>query len=272
MKKNIRHIIFTLLVFFVIIPCFGQNLDIKENVEASVSLDDEKTCPKIDSIIAFAKTKLGCTYKAGGTGPRSFDCSGFMYYVFDHFGIRLGRSSRDQILMGEVIEKKDIRRGDLVFWYRGKGYIGHSGMVVDVDSAHNFTFIHASTYGKGVRLDRSTGNWYATTYAGARRIIDCDSEGKAFLVQAGEPAKLVKPATSDSLQVAQTQGESEIATSPKPSQQTQKLVYHKIKNGETLTSIAKKYHVTVKQLKQWNHLRSDMIRAGAKLKIYKRSR
>lgn len=266
MKKNIRYFLLVLLVFLVMMPSFGQDNSEQRRIEKGVSADNESECPKIDSIIAFAKTKLGCTYKAGGTGPRSFDCSGFMYYVFDHFGIRLGRSSRDQILMGEVIEKKDIRRGDLVFWYRGKGYIGHSGMVVDVDSAHNFTFIHASTYGKGVRLDHSTGNWYATTYAGARRIIDCDADGQAFLVQAGTPAQQVNPTQSDSVTAEM---KKEPATTTKSAAQTHKTVYHKIRSGETLTSIAKKYHVTVKQIKQWNHLRSDMIRAGEKLKIKK---
>ncbi len=223
-------------------------------------------CPKIDSIIAFAKTKLGSTYKPGGTGPHSFDCSGFMYYVFDHFGIRLGRSSRDQILMGKVIEKKDVRKGDLVFWYRGKGYVGHAGLVVDVDSAHNFTFIHASTQGKGVRYDRSNGNWYATTYAGARRIIDCDESGQSFLVQSGKPAQYAESTLNEN---TTPKDSTTVKNAPSPPKTTSKITYHKIKEGETLTSIAKKHHVSVKQLKQWNHLRSDRIRAGEKLKIIK---
>ena len=44
---------------------------------------------------------------------------------------------------------------------------------------------------------------------------------------------------------------------------------HKIRSGESLGSIAKKYHVTVAQLKKWNGLKSDQIRAGRTLKIYK---
>lgn len=46
--------------------------------------------------------------------------------------------------------------------------------------------------------------------------------------------------------------------------------YHKIKQGETLSSIARKYHISVNQLKKWNNLKSDFIRADAKLKIYKK--
>ena len=47
------------------------------------------------------------------------------------------------------------------------------------------------------------------------------------------------------------------------------VTYYTIKNGDTLGGIAKKFHCTVKQLKQWNKLTSDNIRAGKKLKICK---
>ena len=45
------------------------------------------------------------------------------------------------------------------------------------------------------------------------------------------------------------------------------ITYYKIKEGDTLGGIAKKFHVTVKQLKAWNGLKSDAIRAGKTLKI-----
>ena len=47
------------------------------------------------------------------------------------------------------------------------------------------------------------------------------------------------------------------------------VTYYTIKNGDTLSGIAKKFHCSVKQLKQWNGLTSDNIRAGKKLKICK---
>ena len=47
------------------------------------------------------------------------------------------------------------------------------------------------------------------------------------------------------------------------------VTYYTIKNGDTLSGIAKKFHCSVKQLKQWNGLKSDAIRAGKKLKICK---
>ncbi len=48
-----------------------------------------------------------------------------------------------------------------------------------------------------------------------------------------------------------------------------KLSYHKIRSGETLSTIAKRYGVTVSQLRSWNGLSNNRIRAGKQLKIYK---
>lgn len=47
------------------------------------------------------------------------------------------------------------------------------------------------------------------------------------------------------------------------------VTYYTIKNGDTLGGIAKKFRCSVKQLKAWNGLKDDNIRAGRKLKIYK---
>ena len=44
-------------------------------------------------------------------------------------------------------------------------------------------------------------------------------------------------------------------------------IYH-VKSGDTLGHIAKRHHVSVRQIKQWNNLKSDMIRIGQKLKIH----
>ncbi len=45
------------------------------------------------------------------------------------------------------------------------------------------------------------------------------------------------------------------------------VTYYTIKRGDTLGGIAKKFHCSIKQLKQWNGLKSDNIREGKKLKI-----
>lgn len=45
------------------------------------------------------------------------------------------------------------------------------------------------------------------------------------------------------------------------------VTYYKIKAGDTLSGIAAKFRVTVKQLKAWNGLKSDVIREGKTLRI-----
>ena len=45
--------------------------------------------------------------------------------------------------------------------------------------------------------------------------------------------------------------------------------YHKIRSGENLGAIARRYGVSVSQLKKWNGLKSDRISAGKTLKIMK---
>lgn len=44
---------------------------------------------------------------------------------------------------------------------------------------------------------------------------------------------------------------------------------YKVKKGDTLTRIASKYHVSVKDLKRWNNLKNDIIREGQTLIIKK---
>lgn len=54
------------------------------------------------------------------------------------------------------------------------------------------------------------------------------------------------------------------ATAPK---KTAPAAYYTVRSGDNLSSIAKRHHCTVAQLKKWNNLSSDNIRAGQKLKV-----
>ncbi len=52
-----------------------------------------------------------------------------------------------------------------------------------------------------------------------------------------------------------------------PAEVKQAAKYHTVKNGETLSSIAKKYNTTVSKIKKLNNLKSDKIRAKQKLRV-----
>lgn len=49
--------------------------------------------------------------------------------------------------------------------------------------------------------------------------------------------------------------EDEISTEPTP-------IYHKVRSGETLSKIARKYGTTVKNIKKWSGIKSDRLRVG----------
>ena len=61
----------------------------------------------------------------------------------------------------------------------------------------------------------------------------------------------------------------ESVTSSSASSSTGERVAYKVKNGDNLGKIAARYRVTVNQLKSWNHLRSNTIRVGQTLYIYR---
>lgn len=58
-------------------------------------------------------------------------------------------------------------------------------------------------------------------------------------------------------------------TKAKPKAKPSSSTTHKIQSGESLSSIARKYGVSVAKLKEWNGLTNDNIRAGKSLKIMK---
>ena len=209
-------------------------------------------CERIDSIIAFSKTKLGCKYKYAGSGPDVFDCSGFVMFVYGHFGVELPHGSSSQFLLGRKVKRADIRPGDLLFFNRSKG-VGHAAMVTAVDSTGKVTFIHASTYRTGVKYDRLESEHYANTFVGARRILECIDDSTYLLAYSDDEVTAAERA----------------AVTVQPA--TDSYYYHRVKRGETLSSIARKYGTNVVSIKNWNNLRSDNIREGQALKIYRKS-
>lgn len=124
-----------------------------------------------EDIVDYAKKYLGYKYVYGGASPSTgFDCSGFTYYVYKHFGYTLSRSSIAQATEGKKVEKKDLQPGDLVI-YKNTSLtrIGHVGIYIG-----NNKMIHASEPGVGViitDIDSSSHN-YIKRYVTARRILE----------------------------------------------------------------------------------------------------
>ena len=76
------------------------------------------------SVASYARHLLGVPYRYGGTSPRTgFDCSGFVRFVYGHFGIPLPHSSFDALLRGRHVSRWRLRPGDLVF-FAGASHVG----------------------------------------------------------------------------------------------------------------------------------------------------
>jgi cell wall-associated NlpC family hydrolase len=111
-------------------------------------------------VVSYAKHFLGVPYVYGGSTPRGFDCSGFVRYVYAHFGVTLPHSSYAQFSDGRRVRRGSLHPGDLVFF----DSVGHVGIYVG-----NGRFIHAPHSGTRVRIERFSG-WYGTRFSGARRL------------------------------------------------------------------------------------------------------
>lgn len=120
----------------------------------------------LDDLVAFAKSFLGYPYVYGGNGPNSFDCSGFVLYVYKHFGYSFSRGAQEQYLDGVPVEKSDLIPGDLVFFHGGGNYITHVGLYIG-----DGYFIHAANSTRGVVIDTLMSGYYDSHYYGACRII-----------------------------------------------------------------------------------------------------
>ncbi|MEO6499665.1 MAG: NlpC/P60 family protein [Mucilaginibacter sp.] len=125
-------------------------------------IETGKTTP--EEIIAFARTLTGVPYLAGSTDPaQGFDCSGFITYVFNHFGITVPRRSMDFTNVNREVKVSDAKAGDLILFTGTDSTIrvvGHMGIVVSAAGAP-VTFIH-STSGKAMGVTETSLNPYYT--------------------------------------------------------------------------------------------------------------
>ena len=148
---------------------------IKEQIANSTLFSGEKVDSLISDMLDYASKFKGVRYLYGATGPNRFDCSGFTSYVFSKVGVKLHRTSCEQVNDGRVVAVNELQPGDLVFFNgrrAGGDRIGHVGIVTSVDNENStFEFIHASS-SQGVTVSKSTEAYYVKRYVKACRVID----------------------------------------------------------------------------------------------------
>lgn len=99
-----------------------------------------------DAVVDFARNFKGVPYVFTGSTPYGFDCSGYIRFIYSHFGVLLPHGVGGQADFGTHIKAKHAKPGDLVIWndrshsgiYAGNGRIihatkpGHSVTEVDL--------------------------------------------------------------------------------------------------------------------------------------------
>lgn len=112
-------------------------------------------------LIAFSKTLKGVPYKYASSDPAAgFDCSGFINYVFNHFGIAVPRSSAGFSDQGIPVTLDLAKPGDLILFTGTDSDIrtvGHMGIITY--TGDSIVFIH-STSGKAEGVTETTLNPY----------------------------------------------------------------------------------------------------------------
>ncbi len=121
-----------------------------------------------NQIVKTAKSYIGLPYRLGGSSPQEgFDCSGLAMASYQLNGLNLPRSSKEQYASGDPVKRRELLKGDLVFFKTSWGRkVSHVGVYVG-----DGKFIHAPAKGKAIRLSSLSNTYYTQRYVGGRSYI-----------------------------------------------------------------------------------------------------
>lgn len=108
---------------------------------------------------------LGIPYVWGGTTKDGFDCSGFVQYVYNHFGISITRTTWTQCEEGTRVSMDELQPGDIVFFLD----YGHEGLYLG-----DGKFVQSASDGVMISFfknDPRDGDYWYNHYCGATRIL-----------------------------------------------------------------------------------------------------
>ena len=154
MKRT--YLFFTLLIFLS--SCISQKKISKTNT--------------VNSVIGNARTYIGTPYKWGGNDKKGIDCSGLLVRSFESVGMKLPRTTSQQIDLGKKVSLKKSKEGDLVFFAFGKSKrkVTHVGLVSDRKNNSDIKFIHASS-SKGVIETQLIRDYYLNRIRKIKRVF-----------------------------------------------------------------------------------------------------
>jgi cell wall-associated NlpC family hydrolase len=120
-------------------------------------------------IISLAQSQVGARYTWAGTSPSTgFDCSGFVYWVFNTLGFNMPRTMDEQLASGRRIPIDQLRPGDVLFF--SDTYT--SGLSHDGIYLGDGKFIHAVDESTGVAITALNSAYWAERYYAAVRPME----------------------------------------------------------------------------------------------------
>lgn len=158
-----RFFHFLIIYIFIAINSYAEDIpDIEYLLQNPYEVID------YSKLVERAKRYLGSKYFWGGTTPRGFDCSGYMQYLYKKVGMTIPRTALQQSKLGISINKKNLKKGDLLFFKTTDKRaipITHVGMYIG-----NKKFIHAASKKKGVIISSINGK-YKYKFIKAKRFL-----------------------------------------------------------------------------------------------------
>ena len=126
------------------------------------------------SMLSAIEERLGVPYRMGATGPNRYDCSGFVWSVFQQAGVGFTRSTARSLWQefAPPTEGEKFKFGTLVFFNN----LHHVGIVADENG-----FFHASS-SHGIMYSRFDDYW-TKRVSGFRRIPL--AQGSALVASSG---------------------------------------------------------------------------------------
>jgi len=117
----------------------------KPTIDVAPSVATTIAIPKLQPLLLAAiDQRLGSPYHWGATGPRSYDCSGFVWSIFQAVGVDFERSSARTLFSRFLPPQPDdqFKFGTLVF-FNG---LSHVGVVADENGFYHASRRHGVVY------------------------------------------------------------------------------------------------------------------------------
>ena len=150
-----------------------------EDVSHKVADKAQTVAGRAGDLVVNAMGFLGVPYKRGGNSAETgFDCSGFVRAMYEQtVGLLLPRRADQQAAATQVIDKKELQPGDLVFFNTMRRNFSHVGIYVG-----DGKFIHSPRSGSEVRVEDMGVAYWKRRFNGARRVTS--TEGATSTAQA----------------------------------------------------------------------------------------